>query len=78
VDITSGPDGALWFVELRGNKVGRLTVGGALTEYAVPTSDAQPAGIVFAPPGFLCLDAHLWFTERAGNKLGRIRAVTVP
>src|ERR1019366_3520028 len=30
--ITTGPDGALWFTEFGGNKIGRITIGGAVTE----------------------------------------------
>jgi streptogramin lyase len=30
--ITPGPDGALWFTENEGNKIGRITTAGAITE----------------------------------------------
>jgi streptogramin lyase len=36
--ITSGPDGNLWFTEYQGNKIGRITPAGQITEFAVPTS----------------------------------------
>ena len=32
------PDGALWFVELSGNKIGRITIDGIITESVIPTS----------------------------------------
>jgi hypothetical protein len=32
--ITSGPDGNLWFTELRGNQIGRITTAGTLTEFS--------------------------------------------
>ena len=35
-DITSGPDGALWFTEGTGFKVGRITLAGAVSEYSAP------------------------------------------
>ena len=38
--ITVGPDGALWFTENAGNRIGRISTNGEITEYIVPTSDA--------------------------------------
>jgi streptogramin lyase len=31
--ITSGPDGNLWFTELLGHKIGRVTAVGAITDF---------------------------------------------
>lgn len=46
---------------------------GEITEYAIPTANAQPAGIVTGP------DGNIWFSEYQGNKIGRITlASTVP
>jgi virginiamycin B lyase len=59
--ITTGPDGALWFTEGNGNKIGRITTTGVITEYPVPTAGS---GITAGP------DGALWFTG-AGN-IGRI------
>jgi virginiamycin B lyase len=64
--IAAGPDGALWFTEDYGNKIGRITTAGAITEYAVPTGRSQPWGIAAGS------DGALWFTELIGNKIGRI------
>src|SRR2546423_650193 len=64
--ITPGPDGNLWFVETQGNKVGRITTFGAITEFNVPTANSRPVGITAGP------DGNLWFTESAGNRIGRI------
>jgi streptogramin lyase len=61
-DLTSGPDGNLWFTELT-NKIGRVTPAGVVTEF--PASGG-PAGIVAGP------DGALWFTEANGSKIGRI------
>jgi hypothetical protein len=66
VDITSGPDGALWFTESTANKIGRITTTGTITEFAVPTADSSPGGIAAGS------DGALWFTEQSGNKIGRI------
>jgi streptogramin lyase len=65
-DITTGPDGNLWFTEQLGDKVGRITPSGVVTEFPVPTAGASPWQIVTGP------DGNLWFTERSGNKIGRI------
>jgi streptogramin lyase len=66
VGITAGPDGDVWFVEQAGNKVGRITPGGTITELAIPTPASMPRDITAGP------DGNLWFTESATNKIGRI------
>ena len=65
--ITAGPDGNLWFAELLGNKIGRITTAGAITEFTVPTASSEPLGITAGP------DGNLWFTEIGGNKIGQLR-----
>jgi len=78
-EITHGPDGNLWFTELgdnlhgpgrhhliEGNKIGRITPQGQITEFPIPTFDSFPDGITTGP------DGALWFTENTGNKIGRI------
>jgi len=65
--IIPGPDGALWFVENLGNKVGRITTDGDITEFDIPTPNTQPQGLAFAP------DGSLWFTERNGNRVAVMR-----
>lgn len=71
VGITSGPDGALWFVESGGNKVGRITTAGVVTEYPIPTASSLPVIIVAGP------DGALWFTESSSNQIGRITTAGV-
>ncbi len=67
LDITSGPDGNLWFVEFNGEKIGKITPNGTVTEYAIPTSNANPAGITSGP------DGNIWFTEQFGpSQIGKI------
>ncbi len=34
--IIPGPDGNLWFTEVLGNKVGRITPSGTITEFSIP------------------------------------------
>ena len=65
-EITIGPDGALWFTEFVGNKIGRITTSGVITEYPIPTQGSQPYGITAGP------DGALWFTEYGGDNIGRI------
>ncbi len=55
--ITAGPDGNLWFTELNGNKIGRITPAGAISEFPIPTPGSGPFGITAGP------DGNLWFTE---------------
>src|SRR5262249_16831374 len=62
--IVAGPDGNLWFTEQSGNKVGRVTPAGIITEFSIPGSN--PIGIAAGA------DGNLWFTEFGANKIGRI------
>ncbi|HEY4439135.1 MAG TPA: hypothetical protein VGN14_01705 [Candidatus Elarobacter sp.] len=66
--IAAGPDGAMWFVESLGNRVGRITTDSThtITEFAIPTADANPYGITAGT------DGAMWFTESYANKIGRI------
>lgn len=64
--ITEGPDGAIWFTELTGNKIGRLSASGDFKEDAFPFPGAFPSFIVAGS------DGALWFTVNQGNKIGRI------
>jgi len=65
--IAAGSDGALWFTEGLGNKIGRITTAGMITnEFVIPTANSIPAGIAAGS------DGALWFTEEDGNKIGRI------
>ena len=64
--IAAGPDGALWFTETNGNKIGRITTAGAFSEFALPTANAGPGRITAGP------DGALWFMEVTANKIGRI------
>ena len=61
-DITSGPDGALWFTA--DEAIGRITTSGRITMFPLPTGSSG-SGITSGP------DGALWFTEYRG-KIGRI------
>ena len=69
--IVSGPDGALWFTEYFGNKIGRISTSGVITEYPLPSPLSDPAGITSGP------DGALWFVESYGNRIGRITTTGV-
>ena len=66
----------LWFTESSGNKIGRITPTGTITEFPLPTASGGPVGIAAGP------DSNLWFTETGGffplfdsgfpNRIGRI------
>ena len=72
-DITAGADGHLWFVELSGtmdgrkpdgNRVGRITRTGEITEFPLPTQTGSPINIAVGP------DRNIWYTK--GNAIGRV------
>ena len=64
--ITAGPDGNLWFTESSGDRIGRITPTGAVTEPAGLSAGSFPQGITAGP------DGNLWFTENGGSRIGRI------
>jgi streptogramin lyase len=64
--ITAGPGGNLWFVELSGNKVGKITPAGVVTEFPLTgLFNPQPFGIAAG------IDGNLWFTT-LGNLVGKM------
>jgi streptogramin lyase len=54
--VTAGPDGNLWFTELNGQRIGRITPHGVITEFSAGIS-SRPYGIAAGP------DGNMWFTE---------------
>lgn len=64
--ITAGADGNLWFTEPSANRIGRITLGGVITEFAVPTASSYPYTIAAGA------DGNIWFTEYSANRIGRI------
>jgi virginiamycin B lyase len=69
--IAAGPDGALWFTEFSGNKIGRITTGGVITEFSLPKAGSTPYVITAGP------DGALWFVELNGDNIGRITTAGV-
>jgi virginiamycin B lyase len=68
--ITAGKVGAVWFTEAaaQANAIGRITIGGPVATYSIPTRFSDPVGITSGP------DQALWFTEAGRRKIGRIAA----
>src|ERR1035437_7873238 len=70
-EITAGPDGALWFTEDLGTRIGRITTAGVITEYTGLRPESQPSRIAVGS------DGALWFTESSSNRIGRITTAGV-
>jgi virginiamycin B lyase len=66
-DIVLGPDGAFYFTERDGNRIGRLFGDVVSNEYPIPTAAADPLQITAGA------DGSIWFSELAGKQLGRLR-----
>ncbi len=77
-DIVSGPGGTMWFTEFHGDKIGRVSPDGTITEYPVPTPGAGPYQIAVGPAG------TIWFTEYNTAKIGlvtsrgQVREIALP
>jgi virginiamycin B lyase len=64
--IVSAGDGALWFCELSGRKLGRVDPrSGAISEYAPAESGVEPRRLV-------AVSGAIYFTDSGGGRLGRI------
>ena len=64
--ITPGPDGNLWLAEEDSNRIGKISIEGALTEFSLPITDSRPTAITKGP------DGNLWFIEQGATKVGRM------
>jgi streptogramin lyase len=70
-DIVAGPDGNLWFDDFGGNKIGRITPRGVVTEFPLSSHPENPKGS--GPYGVAVgRDGAVWFTELMGMRIGRI------
>lgn len=62
--LVQGPDDAIWFTEIFGNRVGRLNVDtGTIEELDLPTEGGWPGGIGFDRSN------NLWITLQMKNKI---------
>ena len=64
--IVKGPDDAMWFTELMGNRIGRLDMQGNFTHFEVPTPNAGPCVIELGS------DDELWITYWWTPKIARM------
>ena len=64
-DITSGPDGAIWYAEQAG-LIGRITPAGAVTQLALPGAGSDPNGIAAGPA------RTIWITETGTDSIVRV------
>ncbi len=64
--IAAGSDGNLWFTEYSGNRIGKITTAGVITEYTTGMTGTGPTGIAAGS------DGNLWFTELDSNRIGKI------
>src|SRR5262249_62362273 len=77
-EITTGPDGSLWFTEFGRSRIGRLPTAGAFTEFAAGiTPGSNPFGIAVGP------DGNIWFAEastvqRPSSEIGRLNLAQSP
>jgi streptogramin lyase len=63
---------AVAITEAGGNRIGKITTSGVVTEYSSGiTLSAVPQGITTGA------DGNLWFTEQVGNRIGRITTAGV-
>ena len=70
--LATGPDGNVWFTELEGNAVARVTPSGTITEFPLTGGPGIPGGITAGP------DGNLWFVEAGGADGGNDVARMTP
>ncbi|MBV8668834.1 MAG: virginiamycin B lyase, partial [Candidatus Eremiobacteraeota bacterium] len=64
--IAVGEDGQIWFSESNAGQIGSInTTTARIKEFALPSPDSQPVGMVLGP------DKHLWIVESGTNKIAR-------
>ena len=63
--IAAGPDGNIWFSELRQSRIGRITPAAEISTFDLG-SGALADRLTAGP------DGAIWFTDPAGNRIGRL------
>ena len=64
--IVPGPDGNMWFTQLTGNSIGRITTAGIVTEFPFTTPGAGPFGMAAG------VDGNMWFSLRNTSQVGSV------
>ena len=66
-DAIAGPDGALWFTEMKGDAIGRLNPStGLFREFPLPERGSNPHGLAADRAG------NIWFTANAAGYIGKL------
>ena len=65
-DVAVDSRGAVWFLEMRANKIGRYAEG-RFSEFPIPRPSPGLTALAVAP------DGDVWFTELRAHRLGRLR-----
>jgi virginiamycin B lyase len=69
--ITRGPDGAMWFTEYHGDKIGRVAADGTVTEFpSSADTGSNPSGITLGP------DGDIWFATYGSGTIGQLDPAT--
>lgn len=71
LNITVGPDGNLWFTDPGLHMIGRITTGGEIVLFPIPTAESDPSGITAGA------DGHLYFVESRPGRVARISTAGV-
>ena len=64
--IVEGADGNLWFTEVNGNRIGRISPTGVVAEFPTLAPSVSPTLIAAGP------DGNLWYTDGKADLIGRI------
>lgn len=69
-----GPDGTVWFTGKLSNTIGRLTPGGGVEHFVLPTFGAVPIYLAAEPAqaAGATPSAAMWFTELGAGQIGRV------
>ncbi len=69
--FAAGPGNSLWFTEFNADKIGVVNPAThAITEFPLPTNNAEPLGITEGP------DGNMWFAESGVGQIGMINVKT--
>ena len=72
--ITAGPDQSMWFTIPAVSRIGRISLAGEVTSFAVPAKPPGSTNNSWVPISGIATgsDGNLWFTEPSSNRIGRM------